>query len=731
MPLPIDPPDEQDRWAPTWLIDLTEAVGSSISTGGMDVGAFDLAAFDVLGDLAVPLVSYRFATRDLSTTPVPYHGRLLETPTIERHMTDVFWGMIETTEFSFSLTNGDGLLDVLLFSDARGKPVTLTRYDVLTNTTVQVFTATISQVLLDAGIARIVAVTPDVTKFEQQVPSKIVTVAEFGNQVVDVGAVVPVTLSGSAKKVLLPYVRDGVNTNHFDYVVGHGVVQVDQLYRDGPDGTMVPIEVTEYRISTTLYRNYTVVRFLIRQQDFSNAFHKIYADITGSAVTNFARAIQTILTNTTWGLGQAVDTASFDAAAAVLDAVGGLVCEGVLLEQVQAQDILRDLLLVRGMRLGVNSAGEWTIEVDTAKTSIAMRVGDGPGDGVRNLLRWQARSLTPISDAVSDFVLRYRFDPATNTYKNEQTRVIGLTGHQRVIENKYIRSHLTADKTVDYLAKRQKFGEDRSTFVLPQEARGLLEGDLLLVRFAPLRYDETTVEVIGLKKGLEEVEVDVALWDESIYTYTPGTLPTDEDENLDELRLPRVGGLELVGPATRAPKKNPGIVNISKLNFVGQANDNLFVGRDARFQWHHAIPLPHKGLDEDNLSNGIVNLRDYQIVFFGVVELKALKGNAAVIQGIILEKGEDAFPLTGRVLPFFKVRVSSAAAYDSVLPVYVPATPVTLTVWTEPADQVEIPVPDVGDPITATISLYGNNVNNAWVYQTFSPEFLTPLLPGI
>ena len=55
--------------------------------------------------------------------------------------------------------------------------------------------------------------------------------------------------------------------------------------------------------------------------DFSGGYHSLTADVKGlemggaSAQRNFARVIQQLLSNTTWGLGEIADKSYFNAAA--------------------------------------------------------------------------------------------------------------------------------------------------------------------------------------------------------------------------------------------------------------------------------------------------------------------------------------------------------------------------------------------------------------------------------
>jgi hypothetical protein len=91
----------------------------------------------------------------------------------------------------------------------------------------------------------------------------------------------------------------------------------------------------------------------------------MYADGMGWPVRNFARAMQLMLADSYFGLGQTttIDGASVDRAAADLDAVGDLYCDGTIMTRTAAQDILAQMTIVRGIRIGKNLLG-WTFTVD-------------------------------------------------------------------------------------------------------------------------------------------------------------------------------------------------------------------------------------------------------------------------------------------------------------------------------------------------------------------------------
>lgn len=496
-----------DLWRPAWLLDL-----SGISPMPPGYTAADL----------------RFSHVDIEAVPsgiALHHGRIVDQPTIDRKLGDVFWGVPDVAEILVTLSNADGFLTNLFLADIREQPVVLRRYDIAGGVVVDTINGRIASPGIENGkvIFRIVSIA--LTLSEQPVPSRLITTAEFP-RAVDLQAPIPVVF-GNPIQMPCPYINDDTLQNEYDYVVGYGTVTVSQLYRNGPNNTMEKIHTTEYTVSTSLYPGYTVVRFPLRQIDFSAQFHKIYADVVGAS-RNFVDAIEEILTNATWGLGQTVDAASFAAAATTLDNLSSMFCDGVLAAQVQAQDVLRQLLIVRGMRLGFNSTGQWTIAVDQIPTTIVMVVNDGTGDGQRNIVTAGPRILAETQNAVSTYTVQYRPDfPNNSAFQFSQTRTVNAFGKVRTFQSLFIRDHTTADMVCDYLAKREKYAQDTAELELPQEARRLVEGNLVQVFYAGLGYAGDVVEVQHVAKTLETVRVTVASWDAEIYFYQPGVVPAD------------------------------------------------------------------------------------------------------------------------------------------------------------------------------------------------------------
>lgn len=512
--LPV-PPDTQggggcgdpaDLWKPVWLIDMS----------GMTVIPAGYTAAEL-----------RFSNYDIDALSPPYHGRIVDNPTVNRKMMDVFWGVTEVAEIEFTLVNADDhLSNLYTLQDLREQPIVIQRYDMASMTLVDDLHARISSVGLEPGKIIIRAAAPALTLFEQTVPKVLITPTLFP-KAVDLQVPIPVVF-GNVTQMLCPYINDDTIQNQYDYIVGYGAITISALYRNGPNNTMVTITVPEYTVSTTLYPGYTIVRFPNRQVDFNNAFHKIYADVVGSN-RNFADAVKAVLTDTVWGLGQTVDAASFATAATEITNLS-IYCDGVLSTERQAQDVLRDMTIVRGMRLGYGVGGLWTLEVDRIPTVIQMVTGDGPGDGQHHIVGSGPRQRANVSNATSRYTVRYRLDipGGGSTYLFSLSRTVNAFGKEKIVENPFIRDHRTADMVDDYLSKREYFGQDTGELELSQEGRKLIEGNLMRVTYAPSGYASSLVQVIEARKMLATTRVTVAAWDVSIYQYQSSpNLPTD------------------------------------------------------------------------------------------------------------------------------------------------------------------------------------------------------------
>ena len=521
-------PDRQRTWQPVWLVELTGAASKSWIQ-------LDWIQNNMLQLGVPPATTRRFATQDVDVAGTFYHGRIIDEPVVEQGFFDSYFGVSRVTTVSFRLANADAALDDYHLLDIRGTTLTITRYDAATATSIAEFTGKVATTALGDGYLEVEAVAPDLSVFEQPFPLGTVTAELFTTSAVDMGATIPV-IFGNVVAHRCPYINDDVLLDQYDYLVGRGSLTVSTLYRDGPNNTLYTVNASEYTVETSRYSGMTTIRFPVRQINFSNAFHAIFADVTGlSAERNFARAIRTILSDTTYGLSQSVNTASFDAAEALIDpvtgtAITGLYCDGAFATARAASDVLRDLLLVRGMRMGMNASGEWTLTVDTEQTDIRMILNDGTADGERNILSISPRRRPSVQDSVKTYRLRYRQSAGLGDESRlEVTRPVNAgLGHDVVVEHPYIRDTTTADTVIAYLAQREIYRTETVEVEVTQEARQIIPGERVTLTYAPLGFSAQAMEVVRVRKGLDRIMLTLGQWSASTYTYTAATiLPTD------------------------------------------------------------------------------------------------------------------------------------------------------------------------------------------------------------
>jgi hypothetical protein len=473
-----------------------------------------------------------YSSVDLPFFAQPYAGRLVQEPEIRRRIVDVFWGPVEVQDASVTLANGDGALTAIYQSDIRGQLLVIKRIDLTYSTLVTEWIGTVAQATLTGdGTLEIQGTNLAIDAFDWDVPWGEITTTDFP-KALDVGRTVPVVF-GNVPKVLLPNVCNDTSLNEYHYVVRGGTgsgVSFAQLWRDGPNDSLVAIGTGEYTSREDLYAGYLCARFTVQQITFQGGPHRIYADVVGYATErNFVRAVQRIMSDTTWSIGAPIDVTSFNAAASAIAPLG-LLCDGALVAPRKAKDWLRQLLMVRGMRLQVSTAGLWQISIDQQAAAPTLILGDGNYAGERNVLSVGRRTRVPQSDRPEGFTLRYRQDLISEEWLFRQTRWADPpAGGQEVIDDSdFIRDHLTADKVTDYRWKRLDYGQETIEDVeMTPAARELTEGQLVRFTYAPVGYTDETLEVREVSKGLAKITATLARWNAAIYTHTPGTLPTD------------------------------------------------------------------------------------------------------------------------------------------------------------------------------------------------------------
>lgn len=272
----------------------------------------------------------------------------------------------------------------------------------------------------------------------------------------------------------------------------------------------------------------------------SGSTDAIYADVNGlTDETNPVRAVQSLLSNTGWGLGLEVEGASFDAAAA-LPEIDDMLCEGAIIDTTTIGDILngsgdvQGLLSFRDMVL--SKADEIRIAADGAKTT-AHSFGLGDETGWNNILT-QSPEIVHIhpNERAKNLKVRYRKNnKESDSYQYELERQSSASGIDRVMTLPFVYDHATADRWLDYRRKRLAAAVRRMAIETGQEGGSARRGERVTVSIPTLGLEGSAWEVAGC--GVTPAgsnSLTLVPYSAAPYTYVPvtdegGELPVDEN----------------------------------------------------------------------------------------------------------------------------------------------------------------------------------------------------------
>ena len=185
-------------------------------------------------------------------------------------------------------------------------------------------------------------------------------------------------------------------------------------------------------------------------------------------------------------VGQSVDHASFDTAAATMDAYlpGGVCCDGWITQDTIVADVLRELFAFRGLRAVRQSDGSWGARLNAAATTVALQVGIN--DGYDNVVEYAERTRASVAEAIASASLQYRQRRTTlgslDGYAAIANVVVGSIGvPAKPVASSLIWDTPTADFCVDYRARSLRARDEGLGLRLGIEARRIVPGDIIRV----------------------------------------------------------------------------------------------------------------------------------------------------------------------------------------------------------------------------------------------------------
>jgi len=345
-------------------------------------------------------------------------------------------------------------------------------------------------------------------------------------------------LIGHAKKVpcLALYFDPVADT--YDFLIGYGTIRSTDsnkantvnVYREKK--LISSDQYTVYDGSQgSPYSGYAFIRFTNNQYVFGNSgtFYEIEIDAYGLEMggTNEQRngvsIIENLLSNSTWGLGETVNTESFRVAA---NYVSNFLFDGVISSQRKAQDIIkefRDGCFVD--KLDKDESGEWVIEVDHYQGWVDASFGY-KDRFYENIMEIITNEVLPSNEAIKDVCIKYGYNPWTSEYKYVTKRVVNAFGEDKIIECNFIRNHETADRIACRIQKSNQEKKRRMELLVSLKGESLKEGSIIDVDIVPLKIDGW-FKIPKIDRELTKFPLTIQSYSSSIYTYTPGTLPSD------------------------------------------------------------------------------------------------------------------------------------------------------------------------------------------------------------
>jgi hypothetical protein len=494
-----------------------------------------------------------------------FERRLIDSPEISKELSG---GIEFPHDITLSFSNIDGLFTDLWDAgeEFRGKIIKLARYEPNETYSSNILIYEASGIITDFNIL------PDIAEFtisvqdpdplQADIPKKVYEIGDWTqsaplviNPTPDLGKPYPLVF-GRAKKVPLRYVHADYTNDYYDYIVGRvgsypaesnnsnkattvvvyrsKVIVVNTAYY--VHGGEATIQYTDASFGMTAtaanpYLGYAFIRFKsLEQLNFQGSLHELHADFRGlklgvdaTATRNFAKVIQYLLSDTTWGLSLSINSASFTTAIAQ---VTSLYCDGFIAEQIKAQDIINELLdMCYEGYIYTNENGERVIVVD-AYNPIAQATFSPSAGRIISINKNKNRST---KETIKNIVLNYRYNEWENTFiQKTDLRSVFAFGEEIKIDARFVRDHETADRITCYKQRLRLYGDHLLEIEVGMEGRFLQRFDPVDIVIPSLEIDDT-FQVRDLTRGLTQFPLNLISYSSLTYDYVAGSLPDDEN----------------------------------------------------------------------------------------------------------------------------------------------------------------------------------------------------------
>lgn len=373
--------------------------------------------------------------------------------------------------------------------------------DGTTNTDVYTRTYTVKSFVFVPGIVTLNCVDIENATLETLFPVNVYRVEEWPNLLAsDVGKVVP-EAAGIGVKLLCVLVDPAL----FKYAVARSPSTILNVYRGG---RLVPSD--EYVVSSETVASYSavIITFSQEQKDFSGNYYVLEADCSANS-SNAATELLRVLTE----VGVTTNSTSFATAVTVATA-NYMVADIGYRTQRTASAVINDLLLIlRGSLYRGDTGYEIIQDVEQIFYSTW---DEALGDNVE---------VMGYNGADSPATVEVEYLPNVVT-PDTLTHVIsksagGYTGVKRY-KVPYISDHQSADRLLDYLAKRNRYGASVNVQILNSVAS---LNDRIQLSSPALWTGTKDFSVRKVVHGVNKSTIIAREYNGILYTYEPQTYP--------------------------------------------------------------------------------------------------------------------------------------------------------------------------------------------------------------
>jgi hypothetical protein len=505
---------------------------------------------DIAGTVNGASVEYHYSTDDYVTTSgIAYKAAILNDIALKDSLADIVYGIQQTDAIEIELTNvDDGINDtwdtiianMTGTEDIRGWTAILW---IKTTTDGIRFAAraTVTNYTLSSSLKIQIDPREDGT-FDTILPLKTITVDDWTETAIDAGSPINICF-GYCRNVPCFNVQNNKTDDYYDYLIGHGPIQ--GLWTDTGLGVKrdgVLVDTSEYTFydgsQVSPYPGYAFIRFTREQLNFSGGYHSVTADVIGllmgaaTAQRNGAEVLRQLLSNTTWGLSDNVNTASFDAAATVLDPTTGslpnLYIDGAITEQTQARDYINELLDICRASLNRNRSGEWEIMIDHAGRASVLNLNE-------QNFQIEDISTTDLSECLKTGEVRYCNREPGNPALKIILDVHGF-GKAGVFEYRFVHEDNTAKKILSYKYGREMYSEGSRNGIVSGfagiEARRVKVGDIVTLTDSARGFSEQDFVVMSTdySPGAKPYHIILRKYSSDIYADQTISSPTSITE---------------------------------------------------------------------------------------------------------------------------------------------------------------------------------------------------------